>query len=158
MNAPFIPETTEAAHYDIATPRGRSNLFKRHIEELTKPKNQGGPGLTMDEAIHEMRTSAKPELVELLAAMGDAPSKVRTEKLQRQKFNQFLTKTADENANATTPSPEVAKAMKSAVNARSLVFNARMDELMAKGYSTDHAIMHMRANASDARLLSSMDS
>ena len=157
MNTLFVPKTTDAEHYNnIATPQGRSNLFKKRIEELTKPKDQGGPGFTTDEAVHEMRTSAKSEDVALLAAMGDAPSKVRSEKLQQQKFNDSLTKLADENATATTPSREVAAAMKTATNARTLAFNARIDTLMAEGLTLDQAIRKMQASVTDARLLASM--
>jgi len=151
MNAPFIPETTEAEHYNVATPKGRSNLFKKRIEELTKPKDQGGPGFTIDEAIYELRTSAKPEDVALLAAMGDAPSKIRSEKLNQQKHSQFLTKLADENASATAPSPEVAAAMKLASNARSMAFNARVDQLLSTGLSLDQAINRMRSGSAEDR-------
>ena len=156
MDAPFITEATEPGHYDIETPRGRSNLFRKRIEELTKPKEKGGPGLTMDQAIFEMRTSTNSDDVALLAAMGDAPSKVRSEKLHQQRHSQFLTQLADENAQATTPSPEVAAAIKLATNERWLAFDARIDEIMTKGLTFDQAIDHMRANATDARLLASM--
>jgi hypothetical protein len=157
MNIPSTPETTEAEHYNIATPKGRSNLFKKRIEELTKSKVQGGPGYTIDEAIHELRTGAKPEDVALLSAMGDAPSKVRSEKLNQQKHSRFLTKLADENANLTTPSPEVATAMKLASNARSVVFNARLDQLLATGKSLDKAVDWMRfGTAEDQDLLKKM--
>jgi hypothetical protein len=156
MNTPFVPETTTAEHYDITTPKGRANLFKKRIEEFTKPKTEGGPGLTTDQAIFEMRTSEKADDLALLAGMGDEPSKVRTEKLRQAKHNAKLTQLADENARATTPSREVAKAMRLATNARSAAFQSRVDELTAKGYTIDQAIMHMRANAADARLLASM--
>jgi hypothetical protein len=155
MNAPFIPETTTAEHYDITTPRGRANLFQKRIEELTKPKPEGGPGLTTDLAIFEMRTSEDAKDVELLAAMGDAPSKVRTEKLGIAKHNSFLTRLADENARAAVPAREVAAAM-AATNARSRAFNIRMDELQSRGLSLDQAINHMRANPTDAALLAAM--
>jgi hypothetical protein len=140
----------------INTAKGRANLFKKRIEELTKPKTEGGQGLTMDQAIFELRTSENHDDVALLAAMGDAPSAVRKEKLSQQKHNEFLTKLADENARATTPSPEVAAAMRVATNARSAAFNARMDILMAKGLTIDQAVDHMRANPTDAALLRSM--
>jgi hypothetical protein len=141
---------------DITTPEGRANLFKKRIEELTKPKTEGGPGFTIDQAILQLRTSENADDVALLAAMGDEPSRVRKEKLHQQKHSKFLTNLAEENARATTPSREVAAAMKLAANARTLVFNARMDELMAKGLTIDQAIWHMRANPTDARLLASM--
>jgi hypothetical protein len=143
-------------NHDVTTSEGRSNLFKKRIDELTKPKTEGGRGLTTDQAIFELRTSDDAKDVELLAAMGDDPSKLRSEKLHQQKHSQFLTKLADENARATTPSREVAAAMKVAANDRTLAFNARVDDIMSKGFTLDQAIMHMRANADDARLLASI--
>lgn len=141
----------------ISTPQGRSNLFKNRVEELTKPKTHGGLGLTIDDAIHEMRTSTHPDDVALLAAMGDAPSQVRSEKLGQQKHSDFLTRLSDENARATTPSPEVAAAMKLATNERTLAFNARIDALMNSGLSLDSAINRMRiGTADDKKLLREM--
>jgi hypothetical protein len=154
MNAHF-PASDDGSALDITTPKGRSRLFKKRIDELTKPKTEGGPGLTTDQAIFEMRTSEDAKDVELLAAMGDAPSKVRTEKLGIAKHNSFLTQLADENARAAVPSREVAAAM-AATNARSQAFNIRMDELQSRGLSLDQAINHMRANSADASLLKAM--
>ena len=154
MTTPFVSETTTAEHYNIATPKGRANLFKKRIEELAK-KTEGGPGLTTDQAIFEMRTSEDAKDVELLAAMGDAPSKVRSEKLRSAKHNTFLTRLADENARAAVPSREVAAAM-AATNARSMAFNTRITELQDKGLTIDQAIDHMRANSADVGLLKAM--
>jgi hypothetical protein len=157
MNLPF--DTASSTEADtIETPKGRANLFKKRIDELTKPKSEGGDGLTMDQAITELRTSEDPKDVQLLAAMGDEPSKHRSEKLHQHKHSQFLTKLADDNARATTPSPEVAAAMRVAVNTRSIAFNARCDDLMSKGLTLDQAINHMRADPSGAALLNAMDS
>ena len=156
MNTPFVPGNSDGPALDITTPEGRANLFKKRIEELTKPQAKGGPGLTMDQAIFELRTSEDAKDVELLAAMGDAPSKVRTEKLRTAKHNSDLTRLADENARAHIPSREVAAAMKVAANARSMAFNARITELMDRGFSLDQSIMHMRANRTDAALLAAM--
>jgi hypothetical protein len=150
MNAPF-----NSANLDIATAEGRANLFKKRIDELTKPKAKGGLGLTIDQAIFELRTSEDPKDVELLAAMGDAPSKVRSEKLRNAKHNSDLTRLADENARAHIPAKEVAAAM-AATNARSMAFNVRITELHDKGLTIDQAIMHMRANQTDAALLAAM--
>jgi hypothetical protein len=155
MNAPFDPANSSGQTCDIGTPEGRANLFKKRIEELTKPKTQGGPGLTMDQAIFELRTSEDAKDVELLAAMGDAPSKVRSEKLRNAKHNADLTRLADENARAHIPAKEVAAAM-AATNARTMAFNARIDELRSKGLTLDQAIERMRANTTDAALLAAM--
>jgi hypothetical protein len=156
MNALFDPGSDDGLAPAITTPKGRAKLFKKRIEELTKPKAEGGPGLTTDQAIFEMRTSEDAKDVELLAAMGDAPSKVRTEKLRIAKHNADLTRIADENAQAHIPSREVAAAMKVATNARQMAFNVRIDELEGRGLSLDQAINHMRANRTDAALLASM--
>lgn len=143
---------------DITTAAGRAHLFKKRIEELTKPKTAGGQSLTMDQAIFEMRTSENAEDVALLAAMGDQPSRVRKEKLSQERHSDFLTKLADENARATTPSPEVAAAIKStAVNNRAMAFNARIEELTQAGFTLDQAILQMRADPDDSRLLEEMN-
>jgi hypothetical protein len=151
----YFDSANGVAQADITTPEGRAKLFKKRIEELTKPKTEGGPGLTMDQAIFELRVSEDPKDVELLGAMGDAPSKVRTEKLRNAKHSADLTRLADENARAATPSREVAAAM-AATNARSMAFNVRITELLGKGLTMDQAIMHMRANKNDAALLAAM--
>jgi hypothetical protein len=154
MNASFDP--ANGPTLDITTPEGRANLFKKRIEDLTKPKTGGGPSLTMDQAIFELRTSEDAKDVELLAAMGDAPSKVRTEKLRSAKHSSDLTRLADENARAKTPSPEVAAAMKVATNERRMAFNARIDQLEGRGFTLDQSILQMRANPTDAALLAAM--
>lgn len=156
MNAPFLPGNYGGPTLDISTPEGRANLFKKRIEELTKPKPEGGRGLTMDQAIFELRTSEDVKDVELLAAMGDAPSVARTEKLRIEKRNSDLTRLAEENARAGIPSPEVAAAMKTAVNARSMAFNSRITQLMDKGLTINQAVNAMRANRNDAALLAAM--
>jgi hypothetical protein len=154
MNSFFDP-ANGVVQADITTPEGRAKLFKKRIDELTKPKTQGGPGLTMDQAIFELRTSEDAKDVELLAAMGDAPSKVRSDKLRSAKHSSDLTRLADENARAHIPSKEVAAAM-AATNARSMAFNTRVSELCDKGLTLDQAIMRMRANKTDAALLAAM--
>jgi hypothetical protein len=155
MNALFDPANGDDHNFDIATPQGRANLFKKRIDELTKAKTQGGPGLTTNQAIFELRTSEDAKDVELLAAMGDAPSKVRSEKLRNAKHSADLTRLADENARAHIPAKEVAAAM-AATNARSAAFNTRITELRDKGLTLDQAILHMRANKTDAALLAAM--
>jgi hypothetical protein len=155
MNSFFDP-AYGVVQADITTPGGRAKLFEHRINELTKPKAQGGPGLTMDQAIFELRTSEDPKDVELLAAMGDGPSKIRTEKLRIAKHNADLTRLADENAKAHIPSKEVAAAMAAATNARSMAFNVRTTELVNKGLTFNQAIDHMRANQQDAALLAAM--
>ena len=158
MNTAFIPETTTAEHYNIATPKGRANLFKKRIQELTKPKTEGGPALTMDQAIFELRTSEDEKDVQLLAAMGDERSKVRTEKLRRAQHNAELTRLADVNARAHIPSREVAAAMvaTNARNARSMTFNVRITQLKDKGLTLDQAIDRTRTIPADAALLAAM--
>jgi hypothetical protein len=154
MNAYFDP-ANGVVLADITTPEGRAKLFKKRIDELTRPKTHGGPGLTMDQAIFELRTSDDAKDVELLAAMSDGPSKVRTEKLRAAKHNADLTRIADENARAHIASKEVAAAIV-ATNARSMAFNTRVSELRDKGLTLDQAIMRMRANKTDAALLAAM--
>jgi len=155
MNAPFDPANSDDHNLNIATPQGRANLFKKRIDELTRPKTQGGPGLTTDQAIFELRTSEDSKDVELLAAMGDAPSTVRSEKLRHAKHNSTLTRLAEENARAHLPSPEVAAAM-AATNARSMAFNVRITQLMHQGLTIDQSIDAMRADPTDAALLAAM--
>lgn len=145
MNTPFVSASDYGQSFDITTPEGRANLFEKRIKELTAPKSEGGRSLTMDQAIFELRTSEDPKDVELLAAMGDPPSKVRTEKLRNAKHSAELTRLADENARAHIPSKEVAAAM-AATNARSMAFNTRVTELQDKGLTLDQAILNMRAN------------
>lgn len=149
-----VPETTIAEHYNIATSKGRSALFNKRLDELMKPKDQGGPGLTIDQAVHELRISQNPDDQKLLEAMGEAPSSHRTEKLQQEKWRNDMTKLADQNAKGTEPSTEIKAA--TARNSRSLAFNAKIDELTAKGLSLDQAINAMRANTKDASLLTAM--
>ncbi len=120
--------------------------------ELTRPKSEGGKGLTLDEALFEMRTGGNPDDDALLCAMGERPSHFRTEQLKTEKRNQDLDRLAQENLAATKTSKEVAAAM----NGRSLAFNTRIDALMGQGFSTDQAILQMRANPKDSELLKSM--
>jgi hypothetical protein len=147
----FEPGTSGADGFTLETPKGRARLFERRIEELTKPKAQGGNGLTTDEALFEMRTGGNPDDIALLAAMGEPASLARTERLQQERRNEQLTRLAEENARAGETAAEVKAAM-----ARNVAFNARIDELHRKGFSTDQAILQMRANPKDAALLKAM--
>lgn len=157
MKTPLLFDPAHGTTLDVTTSEGRANLFKKRIEELTKPKTEGGPGLTTDQAIFELRVSEDSEDVELLAAMGDAPSKVRSEKLRSEKHRSDLTQLADENARAVIASREVATAMKVAANARSMAFNVRVTQIMSEGKTTiDQAIDKMRTIPADAALLAAM--
>ncbi|HEX3817699.1 MAG TPA: hypothetical protein VHW03_05370 [Chthoniobacterales bacterium] len=162
-----IPASTTAEQYNIETKRGRANLFKKRIEELTKPKTQGGPGLTTDQAVHELRISENPDDQKLLTAMGEPPSDVRTDRLKQAKWRSDMMERAERNAQATKTSPEVSTAAKLATNiahGRALAFNARIDEIQSEArenggreISLDDAIRRMRAKPADAALLKAME-
>lgn len=151
-SSPFAPGTSKADLFTLDTPEGRARIFKERIDELTRPKSEGGKGMTMDAALFEMRTGDNPDDNALLSAMGEAPTHLRREKLREQKQVDDLKRLAEESAKALKTSKEVAAAM----NARSIAFNVRIDELTAKGFSTDQAILQMRANPRDAALLVAM--
>ncbi len=150
MKPEFAPGSSIEAAHDINTAAGRRLRFNERIDELlAMPKPNGGKR-TFDEALFEMRTGGNPDDDALLCAMGERPSHFRTEKLKTEKRNQDLDRLAQENLAATKTSTEVAAAT------RKLAFNSRIDELHRKGFSTDQAILQMRANPKDAELLKSM--
>ncbi len=154
---PFAPDSVEAA-YDINTAGGRSRLFKKRIDELTRQKSEGGKRLSMDDALFEMRTGHHPDDLVLLEAMGATLNEAQKEKLKTDQFNKALTRMAEENAKSIAPSSELQAAI-AATNAardRQIAFNTRIDELTRKGFSLDQAITQMRANAEDAKLLAAM--
>lgn len=154
MHTRFAPNTSEADLFSLDTPKGRRHFFNKRIDELTKPKAQGGPGLSLDEALFQMRTGGNADDYALLEAMGEKPSHFRTEKLQQQKHTDRLKRLAEENLDASKTSAEVASAL--AISNRRVAFNARISELMDRGFSTDQAITQMRANPNDAALLQAM--
>ncbi len=152
ITTPFLPAPdSKEAWYSLDSPQGRGRRFKDRIEELTRPKSEGGKGLTIDEALFEMRTGDNPEDRVLLEAMGEKTSHFRVEKLQQQKHLDNLHRLAEENKNALKDSREVAAAL-----ARNIAFNVRLDELTALGLSVDEAINKMRSNRDDATLLAAM--
>lgn len=154
MNNHFAPNTSEAALFSLDTPQGRRHKFNKRIDELTKPKSQGGPGLSLDEALFQMRTGGNADDYALLEAMGEKPSPVRTEKLQQQRHIEHLKRLSEENKDASKTSTEVASAI--AINDRRIAFNSRITELLGRGFSIDQATNHMRANPIDAELLRQM--
>ncbi len=150
MSKPGFQAGTSAAElFTLATPQGRAHIFNKRIDELMRAK-----GLTLDDAIYELRTSSNHDDQALLEAMGEKPSLHRTEALQTEQRNRMLDRLAEENAQATRKSVEVAAA--AARQARDVAFNARIDELHRKGFSTDQAILQMQANPKDAELLKAM--
>ncbi len=146
----FQAGTSKADLFTLDTPEGRARIFKERIDELTRPKSEGGKGLTLDAALFEMRTGDNPDDNALLSAMGERPSHFRTEQLTTEKRNRDLDRLAQENLAATKTSKEVAAA------SRKLAVNSRIDELHRKGFSTDQAILQMQANPKDAELLKAM--
>jgi len=146
----FAPGSIAEA-YDINTPAGRRRLFNQRIEELTAPKGDGVKRLTLDQALFEMRTGGNADDYALLEAMGERPSYSRTEHLKTEKLNQNLDRLAQESLQVGKTAPEVAAAM-----SRNVAFNSRIDELTRKGFSTDQAILQMRANPKDAEMLKQM--
>jgi hypothetical protein len=112
-------------------------------------------GLSLDQSLHEMRTGGNPDDDALLSAMGETPSLFRTQRLHQDQHVERLNQLAKKNADASKTSAEVASALK-ASNDRSVAFNCRITELRDRGFTTDQAIMQMRANPHDAELLKAM--
>lgn len=145
---PFTPGTGESDIFTLATRQGRAHMLQKRLDELTKR------GLTLDQALYEMRTGGNPADDALLEAMGEKPSHFRTQQLQNQSHTERLKRLAEDNKNAEKTSAEVAATL--AKNERNLAFNARVTELTDRGFSIDQAIMQMRMNPNDAALLKSM--
>jgi hypothetical protein len=153
----FAPGSSaaELGMYDIKTATGRRRLFHRRIDEIQAAQRAAGRTSNLDEALFELRTSEKPEDRKLLELMGVATGWSTSEKLRQERHLTMLGAAAEQSARGTALSPEAKAALKAA-NARQIAFNSRLDELMAKGFSIDQAILQMRANPIDARLLAEM--
>lgn len=145
MKVLYKPGTSYADLFTLDTPEGRAKLFSDRIDELMRQ------GLSLNDAVYELRLSEDPKDVALLEAMGETPSHARAEQLSTERRNQMLDRLAEENASASKPSAEVAAAM-----ARNIAFNARITELMGRGLTIDQAVNNMRANEKDAALLAAM--
>lgn len=154
MIKPIYEEGSSIAEArDINTPAGRRVRFNERVDELMRPTAKGGKGLTLEAAVLEMRTGGNADDRALLEAMGEKSSHFRDEALRREKFNRDLDRIAQENIEATkTAQEEVAAAL-----SRNIAFNSRMDELTRKGFSTNQAILQMRADPDDAALLAAMN-
>ena len=153
MNSPFAPDSSESELFTLETAKGRRHLFQKRLDELMRPP-PAGRGLSLDDAIYEMRTGGNPDDVALLEAMGEKVTPHRTEQLRTERFNERLNRQMEDNKDALKTSAEVAAVL--AKNERSIAFNARITELTDRGFSIDQAIAQMRANADDAALLKAM--
>lgn len=157
----FAPGTSIAAAYDINTPEGRRRRFNEKIDALTKLKSEGGKGMSLDDALFEMRGNKEDRL--LLGAMGygfydqahqklhDRMSHISTvDKLGAgsEDFDLKTLKKISENASADG-AREAAS--------RTIAFNCRIDQLTRAGFTVDQAIIQMRADPKDAALLAAMD-
>jgi hypothetical protein len=145
---------TVAAAHDLLTPEGRRLVFSERIDELTRPKSEGGRGLTLDRAIREMRGNLQDR--ELLYAMGYPAHDQETHDLHDR-----MAKIRKIDSGHPTEEKLGSLAKNVAVNAaarlRSVAFHRRIDELTRNGFSFDQAIGQMRANPDDAALISSMN-
>src|SRR6266403_1560686 len=104
MKNHYTPNTSEADLFSLNTPHGRRHKFNKRIDELTKPKSEGGPGLTINQAVFEMRTGGNADDQALFKAMAGL---------------------AKENADVSKASSGLA------INTRRAAFNARITELMS---------------------------
>ncbi len=152
----FAPGTSKADVQNINTPEGRRSLFNEKIDALTKPKAEGGKGLSLDDAIFEMRGTLEGR--ELLELMGlGKHTQTHQKLLDRMSGMAAIKPGCADLADKELLKPITATASAIARNSRLVAFNSRIDELTRKGFSVDQAINQMRANAQDAALLTAMD-